>query len=329
MSDDDIDRIIRYRMEPINISFQTTNPALRVKMLHNRFAGDVFPKVRRLADAGIELNGQIVLCKNLNDGEELERTIRDLTGYLPALRSLSVVPVGLSRFRDGLYPLEPFNGEDAGKVIDRIEAWQKKLYPEYGIHFVHASDEWYLLAGRQIPEEERYDGYLQLENGVGMLRLLETEVREELKERSGDDRARNLTIATGQLPSDTIRRMCGLIREKYPRVRVQIVPIRNDFFGEKITVSGLVTGTDLIRQLKGKELGEELLIPCNMLRSGENVFLDDITVEQVIMELKVPVTVVDPEGRDFCLAVLGETKGSIHKRRQMYEQTDSSSCGTA
>ena len=239
------------------------------------------------------------------------------------------MPVGLSRFRDGLYPLEPFSAEDAAEVIDRIEAWQKKLYPEYGVHFVHASDEWYLLAGREIPEEERYDGYLQLENGVGMLRLLETEVRAELRKRSGDDRVRNLTIATGQLPADTIQRMCGLIREKYPQVRVQIVPIRNDFFGERITVSGLVTGTDLIRQLKGRELGEELLIPCNMLRSGENVFLDDITVEQVIMELKVPVTVVDPAGKDFCLAVLGETKGSIHKRRQMYEQTDSSSCGTA
>ena len=328
MSDSDIDRIIRYRMEPINISFQTTNPELRRKMLHNRFAGDVFPKVKRLADAGIEMNGQIVLCKGLNDEEELERTIRDLTGYLPALRSLSVVPVGLSRFRDGLYPLEPFNGDDAAKVIDRIESWQKKLYPKYGVHFVHASDEWYLLAGRDIPEEERYDGYLQLENGVGMLRLLETEVREELRGRSGDDRRRNLTIATGQLPADTIRKLCGLIREKYPQVCVRIVPIRNDFFGERITVSGLVTGTDLIRQLKGKELGEELLIPCNMLRSGENVFLDDITVEQVIMELKVPVTVVDPEGKDFCLAVLGETKGSTHRRRQMYEQTDRSSCGT-
>jgi len=328
MSDHDIDRIIRYRMEPINISFQTTNPELRRMMLHNRFAGDVFPKVRKLADAGIILNGQIVLCKNLNDGQELERTIRDLTQYLPALRSVSVVPVGLSRFRDGLYPLEPFNKEDAEKVIDCIEAWQKKLFPRYGVHFIHASDEWYLLAQRDIPEETRYDDYPQLENGVGMLRLLDTEVREELKDREGDDRKRDVTIATGLLPADTIRRLCDLIQTKYPNVHVQVVPIRNDFFGERITVSGLVTGTDLIRQLKGKNLGEELLIPCNMLRSGENVFLDDITVERVIMELKVPVEVVDTEGRDLCLAVLGEKKGTTHKRRQMYEQTDCSGCGT-
>ncbi|MGN0362776.1 MAG: DUF512 domain-containing protein [Bilifractor sp.] len=328
MSDHDIDRIIRYRMEPINISFQTTNPELRRKMLHNRFAGDVFPKVRKLADAGIILNGQIVLCKNLNDGQELERTIRDLTEYLPALHSVSVVPVGLSRFRDGLYPLEPFNKEDAEKVIDCIEAWQRKLFPRYGIHFMHASDEWYLLAGRDLPEEERYDGYLQLENGVGMLRLLDTEVREEMEDRRGDDRRRNITIATGQLAADTIRRLCELMQTKYPNVHVQVVTIRNDFFGERITVSGLITGTDLIRQLKGRDLGEELLIPCNMLRSGENVFLDDITVEQVILELKVPVEVVDSEGKDLCLAVLGEKKGITHKRRQMYEQTDCSGCGT-
>ena len=191
MSDHDIDRIIHYHLAPINISFQTTNPRLRCEMLHNRFAGDVFPKVQRLFEAGIEMNGQIVLCKGLNDKEELERSIADLTGYLPHLKSVSVVPVGLSKYRDGLYPLEPFTKEDAAQVIDTIEAWQKKLYPEYGLHFIHASDEWYLLAGRELPEEERYDGYLQLENGVGMLRLLDEEVREALKERKGDERKEN------------------------------------------------------------------------------------------------------------------------------------------
>ena len=167
MSDHDIDRIIRYHLGPINISFHTMNPQLRCRMLNNRFAGDIFPKVERLAAAGIEMNGQIVLCKGVNDGEELEYSLEQLTQYLPALRSVSVVPVGLTKFREGLYPLEPFDQEDAKGVIDCIERWQKKIYDRYRFHFVHASDEWYLLAGRSLPEAERYDGYLQLENGVG------------------------------------------------------------------------------------------------------------------------------------------------------------------
>ncbi len=187
MKDRDIERIIRFHLAPINISVQTTNPELRCMMLHNRFAGEALKKIDRLYEAGIPMNGQIVLCKGVNDGEELERTIRDLTRYLPHMESVSVVPVGLSRYRDGLYPLEPFTPEDAGAVIDQIEAWQKKIYPEYGIHFIHASDEFYMLAGREMPEEDRYDGYLQLENGVGMIRLMTEEVAAALEELDGDD----------------------------------------------------------------------------------------------------------------------------------------------
>ena len=172
MSDKDIDRIVRYHLEPINISFQTTNPELRCKMLHNRFAGEALKKVDILYEGGIQMNGQIVLCKGENDGEELERTIRDLKKYVPQLQSVSVVPVGLTKYRDGLYPLEPFDKEDAKKVLATIHKWQKELYKEFGLHVIHASDEWYILAGEEVPEEERYDGYLQLENGVGMLRLL-------------------------------------------------------------------------------------------------------------------------------------------------------------
>ncbi|MDO4621662.1 MAG: DUF512 domain-containing protein [Eubacteriales bacterium] len=327
MSDHDIDRIIHYRMEPINISFQTTNPELRVQMLRNRHAGEIFGKVKRLADAGIELNGQIVLCRGLNDGEELDRSIRDLTQYLPALRSVSVVPVGLSRFRDGLYPLEPFTAEDAAATIDLIENWQKKIYDKEGIHFIHASDEWYLLAEREVPEEERYDGYLQLENGVGMLRLLDTEVSEALAEKEGDGRQRKLSLATGRLPAAYMRRQMEKVTEKFPGVQVSVYPITNDFFGEMITVSGLITGQDLIAQLKDKDLGECLLIPCNMLRSGESVFLDDVTVEQVVKELQTPVLVVDPEGRDLVEAVLDREHKEVHRRRQIYEQTDRCDCG--
>ena len=171
MSEHDIDRIIRYHLAPINISIQTMNPELRCMMLHNRFAGEALKKLDRLYEAGIEMNGQIVLCKGVNDGDELDFSIREMAKYLPYLESVSVVPVGLSKYRDGLYPLQPFNKEDAGKVIDLIESWQKKLYPKFGVHFIHASDEWYILAERPMPEEERYDGYLQLENGVGMVRL--------------------------------------------------------------------------------------------------------------------------------------------------------------
>lgn len=329
MSDHDIDRVIRYHLAPINISFQTTNPKLRCEMLHNRFAGDIFPKVDRLFQAGIEMNGQVVLCKGINDGEELERTIRDLSGYLPHLKSVSVVPVGLSKYREGLHLLEPFNREDALGVLETVHRWQKKLYEQYGLHFIHCSDEWYILAGLPLPEEERYDGYLQLENGVGMLRLLEEEVQEELAHRKGDERVRRVSIATGKLAAPFIQENVERVRTVYGNVEAQVYPIRNDFFGELITVSGLITGQDLKAQLKGKDLGECLLIPCNMLRAGENVFLDDVTVEEVEEQLGVPVAVVDEDGASFVHALTEKEIVKNHKRRQIYEQTDCSDCGTA
>ena len=308
MSDHDIDRIIHYHLGPINISFQTTNPDLRCKMLHNRFAGDVFPKIRRLADAGIELNGQIVLCRDINDGAELERSISDMTSYLPALRSVSVVPVGLSKYREGLYPLKPFDAQSAGAVIDLIESWQKKIYPQYGVHFVHASDEWYLLAGRPLPEKDRYDGYLQLENGVGMLRLLKEEVGETLAEVNpdGETPKRRVSIATGRLAGPFLKELGKQIETVYQNVTLQIFEIRNDFFGKSITVSGLITGQDLIAQLKDQDLGDELLLPTNMIRSGERVFLDDLTIEDAEEALGIPIRIVESGGRDLVCAVTGE-----------------------
>ena len=308
MSDHDIDRINHYHLGPINISFQTTNPDLRCKMLHNRFAGDVFPKIRRLADAGIELNGQIVLCRDINDGAELERSISDMTSYLPALRSVSVVPVGLSKYREGLYPLKPFDAQSAGEVIDLIESWQKKIYPQYGVHFVHASDEWYLLAGRPLPEEERYDGYLQLENGVGMLRLLKEEVEETLAEvkPDGETPKRRVSIATGRLAGPFLKELGKRIETVHQNVTLQIFEIRNDFFGESITVSGLITGQDLIAQLKDQDLGDELLLPTNMIRSGERVFLDDLTIEDAEEALGISIRIVESGGRDLVCAVTGE-----------------------
>ena len=305
MSDHDIDRIIRYHLEPINVSFQTTNPELRCKMLHNRFAGEALKKVDRLYEGGITMNGQIVLCKGINDGEELERSIRDLMKYAPQLQSVSVVPVGLSKYRDGLYPLLPFTKEDAKEVLHIIHKWQKKAYEEFGIHFIHGGDEWYILAEEELPKEERYDGYLQLENGVGMLRLLMNEFEEGYERLNGDERDREVSIATGFLAYPYIQRMADRIMEKYPKSKLHVYGIRNDFFGELITVSGLITGQDLIGQLKGKALGEKLLLPCNMLRIEEQDFLDDVTLQDVKDALQVPVDIVKSSGQDFIDAVLG------------------------
>ena len=329
MSDHDIDRVIRYHLAPINISFQTTNPKLRCEMLHNRFAGDIFPKVDRLFQAGIEMNGQVVLCKGVNDGEELERTIRDLSGYLPHLEKCFCRSSGTEQIQRRSASAEPFNREDALGVLETVHRWQKKLYEQYGLHFIHCSDEWYILAGLPLPEEERYDGYLQLENGVGMLRLLEEEVQEELAHRKGDERVRRVSIATGKLAAPFIQENVERVRTVYGNVEAQVYPIRNDFFGELITVSGLITGQDLKEQLKGKDLGECLLIPCNMLRAGENVFLDDVTVEEVEEQLGVPVAVVDEDGVSFVHALTEKEIVKNHKRRQIYEQTDCSDCGTA
>ncbi|MDY4545693.1 MAG: DUF512 domain-containing protein [Candidatus Choladocola sp.] len=304
MSEHDIDRIIQYKLSPINISFQTMNPELRCKMLHNRFAGEIFDKVKRLKDAGIIMNGQIVLCRGVNDGAELERSIRELTAYMPQLESVSVVPVGLTRYRDGLYPLEPFTKEDACEVLDLIHGWQEKLYKEWGNHFIHAGDEWYILAERPIPEEKTYDGYLQLENGVGMVRLLEEEVVQTLAGMTGDDRKIHRTIATGELAAPFLRKHVESVRKKYPNVNIQVLAIKNDFFGGKITVAGLITGTDLISQLKGKDLGDRLLLTNHMLKSGEPVFLDDVTVDDVQNALQIKVSIVESSGADFVSSLI-------------------------
>ncbi len=303
MSEHDIDRICRYHLSPINISFQTMNPELRCKMLNNRFAGEALKKVDILNEAGISMNGQIVLCRNINDGDELEYSIKELMKYIPGLESVSVVPVGLSKFREGLFPLEPFGKEDAKAVISLIERYQRICMEKYGIHFIHASDEWYILAEEELPEEERYDGYLQLENGVGMLRLLlnEFDAALKLREDSLPDESvcKEVSIATGKLAYPYIKKMCGRMMEEFPRLKIHVYQIVNNFFGEMITVSGLLTGQDIREQLINKRLGEMLLLPQNVLRSGETVFLDDLTLDDLEKALQVPVNIVKSSGYDF------------------------------
>ncbi len=328
MKDADLERIIEYKLAPINISVHTTNPALRCTMLHNRFAGEALKKIKRLYEAKIEMNGQIVLCKGINDGEELERSIRDLTGYLPYMESLSVVPVGLTKYREGLYPLEPFEKEDARKVIAIIEKWQQYCMEQYGTHFVQASDEWYLTAELPLPEEERYDGYIQLENGVGMLRLLINEFHEALEEYKDEKKRKQIrkqmngggikglfqketevphyvTMASGRLAAPFIEELAKDFMELFPEYTIDVAAIRNDFFGERITVSGLITGQDLVAQLKERGVGERVTIPCNMLRMGEEVFLDDWTLSEVKKALQVPVDIVKSSGQDLLHAMLG------------------------
>ena len=306
LSDHDLERIISYRLEPVNISFHTTDPELRCMMLGNRFAGEALKKAERLNEAGITMNGQIVLCKGINDGDHLRRTIEDLAGFIPNLESVSVVPVGLSRFREGLYPLEKFTREDAILVLDMIHAYQDRYYKEYGTHFIHAADEFYLLAGRALPEAESYDGYLQYENGVGMIRSFldefeeaVRELREDMADGARDFGARRISLAGGRLMTPFINDMLDTLKNIVPGLEAAYYPIRNDFFGEDITVSGLLTGRDIIAQLKNKPLGEALYLPENLLRSGERVLLDDTTTDEISESLQVKIHIVKSDGYDF------------------------------
>lgn len=319
MTEKDINRIIRFNLAPINISVHTTNPELRCKMLHNRFAGDALKNLDKLYEGQIEMNGQIVLCKNVNDGPELERSIKDLSNYLPFMRSVSVVPAGITKFRDGLYPLDLYTKEEAGQIIDLIESYQPEFYEKYGLHFIHASDELYITAEREFPEEDRYDGYIQLENGVGMMRLFITEFHEALDEllhskeytAHKDSLTRHLTIATGKLAYPTVNNFATEIMKVFPNIKINVVCIRNDFFGETITVAGLITGQDLIKQLKdfreaGNELGDTLLIPSSMLRTGERVFLDDVTVDDVEKELNLRLVPNESTGQAFLHSIINK-----------------------
>lgn len=309
MKREEVDRLVKMRISPINISVHTTNPELRCKMMNNRFAGQSLEYLKVFRDGGIYMNCQIVLCKGLNDGKELERTLDDLSEYFPYVESIAVVPSGLTKYRDGLYPLEPFGKQDAIDVIALVDRKRNEFMEKFGMYFVQCSDEWYLTAETELPGEDYYDGYPQLDNGVGLIRnqYEETEMRiEELKDEGFVlENKRVVSSVTGVSAYDSISKMGKLLEENFDGLEYHVYRAVNNFFGHTITVSGLLTGQDLYEQLKDKELGQEIIIPDVMLRYEKDLFLDNMSVDELSEKLGVKIVPVRPGGDAFVDAVLG------------------------
>lgn len=310
LHDRDIDRIIKMHISPVNVSVHTTNPELRCAMMKNKRAGEVLSYLRRLSDAGIRLCGQIVLCRGINDGEELTRTMHDLAALYPAMGSVSVVPAGLTRYREGLYPLSPFTPEECRAVIAQVTDFGDKCRAALGARIFCCADEFYLKAGLPMPEEEYYGDYEQIENGVGMIRSLISEFDAELPflDEYVPDRAafrRHISLATGKAAGDTMKFLAGKLMALLPGLRIDVHVIENRFFGSEITVAGLLTGKDLAEQLAGQDLGEELLIPATMLRAEGDLFLCGMTPGELSRILGVKVTPTKGEGAALLAAFLG------------------------
>ena len=309
LHDSDIDRIIEMHISPVNVSVHTTNPDLRIKMMHNKRAGEVLSYLKKLADAGISLCGQIVLCKGINDGPELDRSMRDLSELFPAMQSVSIVPAGLTKYREKLYPLEGFSGEECAKVIEQVDAFAEAFKEKNGSRMFFCSDEFYLKAGLPLPKEEHYEGYPQIENGVGMITSLMTEFKDEIEYLDeyleGYTFPRHVSIATGVAAYDTIKAMACELEVRIEGLKIDVYKIINHFFGESITVSGLLTGKDISEQLAGCDLGDVLLFPENALRAGGDVFLDDMTPEELSKKLNVAVSPSGASGEGFICSVLG------------------------
>ncbi len=307
LSRQEIDRIIKMRISPINISVHTTDPQLRVQMMKNPKAADSLEYIRLLCEAGIKVNTQLVLCPGINDGPYLEKSLRDLGEMYPGVQSIACVPVGLTRFREGLYPLEGYTKEGARQVIETVNAFGDQYERRLGSRLCYPADEFYLKAQWPMPDADYYGEFDQLENGVGLFASLENEIDFELQNPDGRRGSGKLcTLATGAGAGPFIQQMVDKVAGVFPDVRVQVVPIVNRYFGESITVAGLVTATDLVDQLRGKQLGDTLLIPAVMLRHEKDRFLDDQTVEEVEQALGVTVRLVENDGHDFVDALLGE-----------------------
>ena len=309
LRDRDIERIIEMHISPVNVSVHTTNPELRVRMMKNKRAGEVLSYLPRLADAGISLCCQIVLCRGINDGEELERSMRDLEALYPAMESTAIVPAGLTRFRDGLYELEPFTPEECATVIRQITAFGDRCLEKYGTRLFYPSDEFYLKAGLPLPNDEFYESYSQIENGVGMLTDMQTDFAmemEDLSEFHAVFRApRRVSVVTGFAAYEHISGLCRQLSDTFEGLEITVYPIRNDFFGPQITVAGLLTGSDIQKQLIGKDLGDALLIPAVCLRAEGDVLLDDVSPDDLGKALGVPVVPTKTQAYDFIRTVLG------------------------
>ncbi|MBX5437793.1 MAG: DUF512 domain-containing protein [Alicyclobacillaceae bacterium] len=321
VKDEELERIARLKMSPLNISVHTTNPELRVKMLGNRRSGEILRQIAFLAEHGIEMHTQIVLCPGWNDGPELDRTIQDLYPFYPAVRTLSVVPVGLTKHRRGLPELRPCTSDEARQVIDQVDRWQGRLQPLLGASFVHAADEFYVLADRDVPPAHRYDEFAQTENGVGVIRtfLDEWEDAWQRAPRRVKGHSRSVVVVTGVSAAKVIQRSLDQLRG-IEGLRVRVHPVVNDFYGHYVTVAGLLTGRDIVAQLQGTVADvDTVLLPDIMLRDDDDVFLDDYTVEQLCRELNKPVTVVPATGMGLLYGVLGYTQALPPRRR--YEAT--------
>jgi putative radical SAM enzyme (TIGR03279 family) len=307
MKEKDFERLFYYHLSPINISVHATDPEVRKKMLTNRFAGDILDKIKRIVDAGIEINCQIVLCKGLNDGEILKKSLEDLENFFPRVKSISIVPVGISKFRHNLYPLEAFEKDDAKEVINMVHKLQDYYKEKYGSYILYCADEFYITAEEEIPSIHRYEDFPQIENGVGMLALMKEEFDEYFKQLPDiiPDKI-NISIATGIASYSFINGLVSRLMNKYSNLTVKIYPIKNDFFGDKITVSGLMTGQDLINQLKDKELGSRLLLPENAFRDNDTILLDDVYIEDLEKQFNIPIEIVGVSGKDFIKAILYE-----------------------
>ena len=307
MSDEDMGKIIRYRISPINISIHTTDPDLRKRMLNNKTAGNILDRLERLADAGIRMNGQIVLCPEINDGRNLDKTIEDLSLLYPQMESIAIVPVGITGFRENLYPLRCFDTEEARNVIDQVGKWQRKLLSDKGSRFVFLSDEFYVMAKLEIPAFEEYEGFPQLENGVGLMAKFYREVQDYLPfVKKQNMKEQNLSVVTGSSAGDFMKKLCHEIEAHLKLIHIQVCVVPNRFFGETITVSGLITGSDIIEALQYMPLGEKLILPESMLKSGENIFLDDKNTDDLERMLQVPVIVSAVNGQDFLRKIIDE-----------------------
>lgn len=307
ITEHEIERIIKLHISPINVSVHTTNPELRCRMLNNRFAGKALDILKRFADGGIMINCQIVSCPGINDGQELDRTLDDLERLFPQIESIAVVPVGLTAHREGLYPLESYTKETAAKTLDQIEKRGEQFLKKYGRRIVFASDEFYLKAKRELPNADFYEGFMQLEDGVGLLSCLKDEFDWALEEAQPSDIKRKVTLACGKAPEAFLRDLLAGMGEKFPNITVQVVGIENRFFGGEVDVTGLVTGGDLINQLKGVDLGDELIISSAMLRREGDLFLDDVSTDDVERELNIKLTAVPNDGQAL-LAVITASK---------------------